>query len=183
MRRVRVSWDGLGALPGVSTFYYGVASPNVSDLVTFFTAIRSLVPSGLTWTIPNTGDELDDATGQLTGTWSGSGGGTVTSNGGSVAYAAGVGVAVNWTTGVIVGRRRVQGRTFLCPLVSSAYSTNGSIAGGNLTTIGSAAAAFVASGVAKGIWHRPRNGSGGQYAAINFFQVPNRVTALRSRRY
>ena len=73
MRRLRVTWNGLGGLPGLSTFYYGVSTPNVSDAVTFFTAIRTLFPTGLSWDIPSSGDEIDDATGQLTGGWVGSG--------------------------------------------------------------------------------------------------------------
>jgi hypothetical protein len=182
MRRLRVAWEGLGGLPGLSTFYYGVATPNVSDAVTFFNAIKALFPSGLQWTIPSSGDEIDDATGQLTGGWVGSGGGSVSATGGSAGYAAGVGTRVRWDTLVIAGGRRVRGSTFLCPLVTGCYDGSGTISTTNLTTFQTAASAFAASGVAKGIWHRPVNGSGGLYAAINTATVPDKVTMLRSRR-
>jgi len=183
MRRLRVEWTGLTGLPGLSTFYYGVASPNVSDCVTFFNALKLLVPNTLSWNIPSSGDEIDDATGAITGAWLGTGGGTVTGTGGTTAYAAGVGVRIQWNTGVIVAGRRVRGSTFIAPMLASTFDSSGTIATASLSAVQSAASAFAASGVAKGIWHRPVGGSGGQYAAINDATVPDRVTALRSRRY
>lgn len=189
MRRLRVTWDGLGGLPGLSTFYYGVASPNVSDAVTFFTAIKALVPAGVTWTIPASGDELDDVTGTLTGAWVGTGGGTVLSTGTLSAYAAGTGLIIKWGTGIVANGRRIQGRTFINPLVSNAFSTTGLVSSASQATVGTAASAFVASGVAKGIWHQPKPAPGGigparpgQYAAINSASVSATVSSLRSRR-
>lgn len=182
MRRCKVEWQGLGGLPGLSTFYFGVASPNVSVLTTFFTTLRPLFPSGLTWNIPQSGDELDDATGALTGGWLGSGGGSVTANGGNTPYAAGVGAAVQWNTGVINNRRRIRGRTFLAPLLASKFDASGTIDSAALTTLQVACSTLAAGGVAFGIWHRPVNGAGGLYAAVNDALVPDRVTSLRSRR-
>lgn len=182
MRRLRVTWDGLGNLPGLSTFYYGPASPNVSDCVAFFTAIKGLFPTGLTWTIPSTGDEIEDSTGALTGTWVGSGGGTVAANGGALAFAAGTGARTIWRTGVIHRGRRVAGSTFLAPITTAQYTASGTVLASAVTTIQAAAAAFVASGVAKGVWSRPVGGAGGLYCAINAAETPGRVTSLRSRR-
>lgn len=182
MRRLRVSWDGLGGLPGLSTFYYGVASPNVSDCVAFFNAIKGLVPNTLTWTIPSSGDELDEATGKLTGSWLGTGGGTVTGTVAGQPYAAGVGARVTWRTGVVHNGRRVQGRTFIAPLTIGSYDTSGTITTSYLTTLQTAAAAYAASGVAKGIWSKGRTDTDGLYAAIMSAEVPDVVTSLRSRR-
>lgn len=182
MRRLRVAWDGFPGAPGLSTFYYGVASPNVSDCVTFFTAIKALFPPGITWTIPSSGDELDDATGTLTGAWAGSGGGQVVSSGSLGAYAAGVGALARWDTLVIHNGRRVQGRTFLAPLLASQYENNGTMASTALATLNAAVAAYAASGVAKGIWSKGNTPGGGLYAAINTGLVVDRVTSLRSRR-
>jgi hypothetical protein len=182
MRRLRVSWDGLGGLPGLSTFYYGVASPNVSDCVAFFTALKAFFPSSLTWTIPSNGDEIDSATGALTGVWTGSGGGTVTANVGTGPYAAGTGLRVRWNTGIIHNGRRVLGSSFLVPAVTSVYSSSGVIVPANQTSIQTAASAFVASGVAKGIWSKGRSLGDGLYCAMSSATVPNAVTSLRSRR-
>ena len=169
-------------MPGLSTFYYGVASPNVSDAVTFFTAIKALFPPGLTWTIPSSGDELDSATGQLTGAWAGTGGGQVASSGSLGAYAAGVGAVGRWDTLTIHNGRRVQGRTFLAPLLASQYENNGTLATTAVTTLNAAVSAYAASGVAKGIWSKGRFPGDGVYASINTGIVVDRVTSLRSRR-
>lgn len=189
MRRLRVTWSGLSGLPGLSTFYYGVASPNVSDCVTFFTTIKNLFPPGLTWDIPSSGDEIDDVTGELTGVWAGTGGGTVTANPSPGAYASGVGARIQWNTLVISSGSRVRGATFLAPLLGSGYDSSGTLENTGLGTIRTAASTFAASGVAKGIWRRPKPAPGGigpdrpgLYAAINSASVPDRVTSLRSRR-
>ena len=183
MRRLRVTWDGLGGLPGLSTFYYGVASPNVSDTVALFNAVKAFVPPGIVWTIPSSGDELDSATGTLTGGWVGTGGATVTATGGGTQYAAGTGAIMNWETGVVHNGRRIKGRTFLCPLVTGAYTASGGISSTYLTPLQTAMNAWVASGVAKGIWSKGRFPGDGVYAAINAGVAPSRTTSLRSRRY
>lgn len=182
MRRLRVAWDGLPGMPGVTTFYYGPASPNVSDCVTFFTAIKALFPPGLTWSIPSSGDEIESTTGALTGAWAGTGGGQVTSSGALGAYAAGVGALARWDTLTIHNGRRVQGRTFLAPLLGSQYENNGTLAGTTVTTLSAAISAFAASGVAKGIWSKGRFPGDGVYASINSGALTDRVTSLRSRR-
>lgn len=182
MRRLRVTWTGLGGLPGLSTFYYGVASPNVSDCVAFFNAIKSQFPTGLVWDIPSSGDELDDATGTLTGGWLGTGGGQVAATGSAASWAAGVGVRVRWDTNVINNGRRVRGGTFLTSCVAPLYDNGGSISTASLAIFQTAASNYAASGVAKGVWSRPTTTSPGLYAAINTATVPDKVTMLRSRR-
>ena len=80
--RVRVEWNGLAGLPGISTFYVGTTDADISELVTFYTAIKGLFPNGLNWTIPSVGDVLDEATGELEGThvFTGAGSGTMIVN-------------------------------------------------------------------------------------------------------
>lgn len=182
MRRLRVEWNGLSGLPGISTFYVGPASPNVSAFVTYFNAVKALFPSALTWNIPSSGDEIDDATGALTGSWVGSGGGSVVATGGVNPYAAGVGYVTSWQTGIIHGGRRVKGRTFMAPTVTGMFDTNGTLTGPNLATAQAAASALAASGVAWGVWSRPTVGRAGLYCAVNAATVADQVTSLRSRR-
>jgi len=183
MRRLRVVWNGLTGLPGVSTFYYGVASPDVSDAVGFFNTIKGLFPTPLSWDIPSSGDEIESTTGVLTGGWTGTGAGNVTATG-ATAYAAGVGARVQWQTDAIVNGRRVRGATFLAPLALLAYDTSGTLTNSEVVTMLAAANTFAASGVAKGIWHRNTpGGSDGVYANMIGATVPDRVTSLRSRRY
>lgn len=182
LNRIRVEWSGLTGLPGISTFYVGSADSDISELVTFFTAIRGLFPSGLSWTIPSDGDQIDDATGALTGTWIGTGGGTVTANAPGLNYAAGVGARVRWLTPAVVGGRRLRGATFLTHLASTNYDAQGTILSAALTTIQTAATALATSGSPFMVWHRPVNGVGGSSVAMNAAIVPDRVAWLRTRK-
>jgi hypothetical protein len=99
---------------------------------------------------------------------------------GAAQHASGVGAYVNWRTATVVGGRRVMGRTFLAPLMNSAYDSSGTIVTGNLTTLQNAADALAAT-TDIGVWHRP-GGTAGVLAAIGTAQVPDQVTSLRTRR-
>lgn len=183
LNRLRVTWNGLGGLPGLTTFYLRSAVTDVSDVKTFFTAIKDNFPSALSWDIPNGGDTIDETTGALTGGWTGTNGGTVAATGGGGAFASGVGARVVWGTGTVVNGRRVRGGTFLVPLLAACYSTSGDLAAIQRGSLQSAANALVTSDTTV-IWHRPpKGGSSGQLIDITSANVPSRVSTLRSRRY
>lgn len=180
--RVRVEWNGLTGLPGISTFYVGTTDADISELVAFFNAIKGLFPSGLTWTVPNTGDVLDVATGELTGTHIFTGAGSVSGTVAAGAHAAGVGCRVRWLTGAVVGGRRMIGTTFLTHLVSTNYDSSGTITTAALGTIQTAATTFATAGSPWQIWHRPVSGSGGSGHAISSATVPDKVGWLSTRK-
>lgn len=180
--RVRVEWNGLTGLPGISTFYVGTTDADISELVAFYTAIKGLWTTGLTWTIPNTGDVLDVASGALTGTHIFTGGGSVVSSGGTGAYAAGVGARVRWLTGAVKNGRRVVGTTFLTHMKTTEFDSSGTINGTTLTTLQTAAAALVASGSPWQVYSRPVNGAGGTAHAFNAATVPDKVAWLTTRK-
>lgn len=182
--RIPVVWSGLPGLPGLSVFYsLGTgSSAAVADLVTFFGAIKAKFPPGLSWTIPSSGDLLIAEDGSLSGSWSGASGSTVSSTGTSATYAAGVGARVSWSSDVIVGRRRLKGRTFLVPLTSDNYQSNGTMNDATVTSFQAAADAVVAGGNLR-IWARPsRGGSDGAIGPVMAAIVPDEVSVLRSRR-
>lgn len=180
--RVRVEWNGLTGMPGISTFYVGTTDADISELVTFFTAIRGLWSSGLTWVVPNVGDVLDVATGELLGTHIFTGGGSVSSNGTAGVYAAGVGARVQWLTADVKNGRRVRGTTFLTHLKSTNFDNTGTIDGTTLSTIQTAASALVASGSPWGVYSRPRPGLAGSFHAWNAATVPDKVAWLTTRK-
>lgn len=182
MERSYVTWTGQSGLPGVSVFYGEVGGSLNSDLKTFFTAIRGGFVNTLSWGIPSSGDLIDDVTGALTGTWSNpAGGGTVTGQT-SGAYAAGVGAYVNWNTGVVVGRRRLMGRTFLTNMSTAMYDAQGTIDAANLASFQAAVTALVATGDLL-VWHRPTGlGGNGESHVVQAGTMPDQVTSLRSRR-
>lgn len=169
---------------GLSTFYWGSSglAGYPSAVLAFFNAIKALVPGGVTWTVPSSGDLIDDATGELHGTWSISGGGAVASTGIST-YASGVGARVVWVTGAIRGGRRVRGSTFIVPLTTAQYDADGTIQSTAAATIKSAADAYLTSvGVNALVWSRPRTGLAGSGVPIASTLVPDKVSWLRGRR-
>jgi len=183
LERIVVEWTGLSGLPGVSVFYGELAGSANADLKTFFTAIQSVFPAGLSWTIPGSGDIIEDSDGGLNGVWINTGGGGTVAASGAAAHAAGVGAYVNWRTGATIGRRRLMGRTFLAPLMNSAYDNSGTIVTGNLSTLQTAATALVTAANTR-IWHRPSSlvAADGSSSVPLSATVPDQVTSLRTRR-
>ena len=180
--RIPVVWSGLTGLPGVSVMYGNPGGSAVADIKAFFNAIKALFPSGLSWAVPVAGDTIDPTTGTLTGGWADAGGGTVSSTGSGI-WAAGTGAYVTWGTTLIVGGRRLKGRTFLCPIFGSAFQSDGTILDAYVVTIQAAADALVAGGDLV-VWHRPSSpgsSDGGSITATSA-QVHDKVTSLRSRR-
>lgn len=182
--KIPVVWDGLPGLPGVSVHYsLGTdATAAVAALVAFFNAGKGNFPTGLSWQVPSSGDTINDANGALSGTWSGASGSTIAANGGTGTYASGVGYRVKWRTAGLAAHKRVVGSTFLVPLLGSLYASNGTIAGGTVTSTQTAANTLVAASVLR-IWHRgPKGASAGASYVIQTAEVPQKVATLRSRR-
>jgi hypothetical protein len=184
LARVRVVWSGSPVTgPGVSTFYFNQAGSGwTASLNTFFTAVASKVPGGVTFTCSSTGDLVDAATGELSGTWTDGTSWTKVSSGTGV-YARGVGTRVRWATNGIRNGRRVRGSTFLVPLVAACYDSDGSIDNTIRNTLTDAAIALVVDNEPDMvIYSRPQGGSPGFASQALNADLPDQVSWLRSRR-
>jgi hypothetical protein len=184
LARVRCTWTGTAVVgPSVSTFYFTESGSGfVAALGTFFTSVRSLVPTGVAFRIESFGDLIDVATGELSGSWS-DGSGTDVSANGAGSFSLGVGARVKWQTAGIRNGRRVTGSTYLVPLVDSAFDSTGTPTSAALTTIGNAAAALVSSATNElAIWSRPHDGLAGASNPVIASSAPDAVSWLRSRR-
>lgn len=191
INRLRVSWSGSPVTgPGLSTFYFDPATGGgaADDVETFFNAIKTAFPNGISWTIPSNGDQIADSTGELTGVWSAPGeGGVVTSSGGAN-WAQGVGMRVRWNTAGIYRGRRVKGTTFLVPLLANAYTSDGTLDNAYVSTVQTAAAAMIAANPGFVVWSRPVPVGPGGPATVgesNFVTSASAVDGiswLRSRR-
>ena len=179
MERNVVVWSNAAGLPGVSVFYGQSGAAANAALKTFFTAVQSLFPAGLTWSIPTTGDTIDSTTGGLLGSWVNVIASPSVVASGAANYAAGCGAFIKWETGAIFGRRRLKGRTFMAPLINSAYDA-GTILNSNLATLQTAASNLVTANVLY-VWHRPGS-SGSGAVAPTAATVPDQVTSLKTRR-
>lgn len=179
--------------PGLMTFYTRNLTNTLPGAVkTFLTSIAAALAPGINCVVPNGGDTIDEATGQLVGTWSSSGGGTVASTG-SGPFTLGSGCRVEWYTGTILDGSRVRGRTYIVPITNGNFGTDGRLLTSPAGTIKSAADALVTAGGGDlVIWRRPRKAStgpsgpisarAGSAAPVTSTAVPTVPTALRSRR-
>jgi hypothetical protein len=167
----------------VSTFYFAEAGSGWgASLNTFFDAIKTFLPLGTSQSYSISGDLIDVATGELSGTWTDGAGWTVTSST-NQPYVGGTGVRVVWATGGINNGRRVRGSTFLCPMNSGHFTADGNISSANAATIATAANAIVsASGHEMHIYSRPAAGRPGMSSAVISASVPVEASWLRTRR-
>lgn len=182
--RMMVEWSGGAGLPGVNVVYNdGTSTDAIADLNTFFAAVDAFIATGITVRTPSSGDNIEDSTGTLIGDWSGASGSTFTGSGGAT-YAAGVGVRLQLNTSGIKNGRRVRGGMFICPLAAGAYDAQGTLDDGDRAAIQSAADALAAAGNLV-VWSRPNpfGSSNGSSHPVTSITVPDRITALRSRRY
>jgi len=177
-----VTWQTGAGGQGLSVFYTQSSDDVTTNLATFFNAIKAIFPAAVSWSIPNTGDLIDSATGTLTGIWVGGTAASITSSG-SGTYAAGTGMFVKWGTGVIRAGRKFQGRTFLCPVLAAVYDNDGTITGTNLTLVGNAATTLAAVGKLR-LWGRPSapGAADGIQSVVSVSSVPDKVTSLKTRR-
>lgn len=116
--RLQTVWSGIEGAPYYSTMYAtsdGLAAgaeASQSAVKTFWDSLLPRIRSGLRYDMDAQVEEIDDATGNLTGAY------PVTPRTGFATNIAEIlpiqtcGL-VQWTTGVIVGRRLLRGRTFI----------------------------------------------------------------------
>lgn len=185
LARVRVPWTGTAVVgPSVSTFYFNDAGTGfTANLVSFFDAIKNRVPPGVTWSVPNSGDIINDATGDLEGVWQGGTAQQVTGTGAAL-YSQGVGFRFVWNTGGVRGGRRVRGSTFICPMDGAMLDATGTLGSAQMATLVTAATSVITDSPNElRIWSKPHTGlSDGTSHAVTSVTVPDAISWLRSRR-
>jgi hypothetical protein len=147
---------------------------------TFFEAVKGQLPSGTTLTYPGSGDVVTIETGIVTGGWSATPPAATVGTGTGV-FSGRTGGVVGWTTGTVVGRRLVRGRTFIVPIVAAAYDSDGTLQNATVAAWLTAAQALATNAAAPLIYHRPVGGSGGIAPQMNGAKVNDRVQVLTSR--
>jgi hypothetical protein len=184
MMRLRVSWTGPGVVgPSVTTFF-GVGAPTTfrGAVVGFLQAQAARLPDDVQLSIPNSGDEINAATGAIEGSWS-SGTAAVVNGTSTAAFAIGTGLRYVWETAGITRGRHVRGSTYLVPVSSALFDTTGRllpavqnsmVADGN-TLLTNAQGTLV-------VWTRPKGFLPGAFNPVIGVAVPENPTSLRSRR-
>lgn len=195
MMRVRINWTGGSLGEGVSTIHFvgsldetATEAKNASDnMFGLFSALVLSIPNTVTLTPDSVVDVVNSNTGEIedqlgitpaTGFTGGAGG----------AYANGVGARYRWRTAGFRNGRRVVGTTFVAPLLSTAYETNGTLASALISTMNGAATTFLAANITDsigaGVWSRPTTvaAADGDFNLTTTASVPDQVAWLTSRR-
>lgn len=188
--RITAQWVGFRGAPGYSNFFFDDALLDEGSVTAaalavrdFFQAARSHIPNGTNINVQATADILDETSGQITSVVDFAQPAVVTGLA-DAQYSAASGAVVNWNTQDYINGRRVRGRTFLVPLSTEAYDTNGDLTGETLTAIRDGANALVTAvlNAPLCVWHRPVNGAGGSAHVVSSATVPDMAAILRSRR-
>jgi hypothetical protein len=155
INRVRVAISGGVIGNAYMNWYFTTnASANLTAISTMVNALKAYIPQATSYTIPNTGDLVDDNDGKLVGAWGT--GSPVTVQGTSVdTYAGQAGALVLWNTSTVVDSHRPKGRSIWVPLTRAVYDTNGKLASAFAGVLTTAANAFLASSTGFVVWHRP----------------------------
>ena len=184
LQRRRIHLTGFAGGPGVNTLFLQEGAAANTALRAFYDSLKAYFPSTLTVSFDNSGDEVDEASGALTGTWSDVAASPVVGTSAAI-YAAQSGCVVEWLTADVAAHRRIVGKTFLVPLVSTAFSTTGNLGSTFYTLVTASALTLVTALVPPNglkVWHRPVAGVGGRAVAVTTYRVPNLAATLRSRR-
>lgn len=182
--RVRIQVTGTGVIgPSVLTLYTAGLGGDLSAAArTWLNAQAAFLPTDVTYQLPSDGDVIDDATGNITGSWTGSVVTPVTGSSGG-AYARGVGYAVKWGTAGVVNSHHVRGRSFIVPCVGSCFTSDGGIDPTTGNTIDTASQAMVTALAGNfRIWSRPAPGRAGSSHAVTSGGVIHNTAWLKTRK-
>lgn len=197
MLRTRIQWTIPGAGTAQTLFHWltiGGNAPVQADFTEawtktnqFRTDIRSLLPSQVTAATVSDVEEINEQSGMLLGVLSG---GTAAAQPGTATstapWAAAVGGVISWSTAGIRKNRRVRGRTFIVPMSSTAFDTDGTLTAGTLTTLNTVSNSLMTGGtnVQLAVWCRPTSKGATDADAFNVMarKVPDMGAILTSRR-
>lgn len=166
---VRSNWSGTSGGPGLTqhAFYVsGGGDPTGTQAQAACNAVRGLwaalapyLPNEVTISVQPVVDQYDELTETLTGSTTVGTTPTPVTGGATGNYLGGVGFKLDWNTGVILGGRRVVGRTYVVPAAAGAFDSDGTLVPATITAIQTAQANFLTAlstgGCNLAVWTRP----------------------------
>lgn len=191
LHRVKAEWSGFSGAPGYSVFHFNASDEAAGSSATdahkavhdFFTAIQLRLPSIVRINVQRTVERIDEASGELVGFEDAPSLATI-SGGMSGGFSSATGACITWVTDGVRNGRRIRGRTFIVPLGSGTYDTDGTLNQLALDNLRTAAAALNDSFAGLVVYSRP-SGPGatdGQFALVQSLRVTDKTAVLRSRR-
>jgi len=187
-------WDQVNMPPGFTVIYSNNGSPSPAPLQSLATALAPYVPPSFTLVVPNSGRLINEVDGKMTGVWS-NGVQTSTVGTGTGTYAPASGGQIKWDTNEFKHGHRVQGLSYMVPLMSAQFTTTGVLLSTFCNTMQAAAAQMIVN-MAQSfvIWSRPvfvKDADGkptdvidrpGSMHKVSTATVPNKSVVLRGRR-
>lgn len=188
LHRILLTWNGFTGGPGVNVWYGNEGTGLVAQLKTLYDAFALYMPTGVSVSYPQSGDVVDEESGELTGSWS-TGAVAPSTGASSGPYTGGAGLCVTWSTDGVVRGRRVRGRTFFVPMGGIVWSGDGTPDNTIVSTLRTSVTNWSAANAGHlVIWSRPvLNAAGGVVApgsrhSIVGGSITDRSALLRSRR-
>lgn len=198
--RVKANWTGFAGAPGYTVLHFRdfgtgegggtevdatQAQQATTKVRTWFNSMAAFFPDDVTITMDPVVDAIEDTTGVLQDSFGVTPGALVKGTS-TTSYAAPIGAVVNWRTSSIRNGRRIRGRSFLVPLISSAFDTTGRLSAASVNDLAAAAATLADSGTTPdlGVYARPSapGAADGQWAVVTSSNVPALGAVLTSRR-
>jgi hypothetical protein len=194
------NWTGFVGSGGYTNLYYLSSVGDATEALAaatksriLFDDMKGFLPNNVNIRLVSDVRLIEDSTGDLRNIFTVVGPASVQGIAGVGGYPAPVGGCIDWLTGVVHGKHLMVGRTFFVPLYGGAYEDNGSLTGGAVVGLGSAAEAMrTAAGPTFGVWGRPRKATttpppgrpalGGMWQPAISSRVPDKAVVLRSRR-
>jgi hypothetical protein len=183
--------------PGINRYCVQAGAPGswtntnlnavAAAIAAIYSAHSTSLPTGCVYSVQNTMQEVDEASGQIIAVHNIPTVSVVTGTGAGT-WVAGTGVRMYWHTNTVINRRMVRGATFITPLPTSFMTGTGTLSVPSQTSFAGTGQTYIAAIVAAAclpvVWHRPAKltHTGGLAAAIINCSVGPQVGSLRSRR-
>jgi len=192
MDKVQAVWGGWPGAPGYSNFYFlgdsiGADLNAITGAVrAFFASFTLGLPTPISIQVSPVVQQIDPVTGFLQTEKTASVTPAVIAGAGGANFSSPVGACVVWRTSATHAGHLIKGKTFIVPMATGAYDTDGTLLASRLAelrTAGSTLAAFTNSaGSGLGVWTRPISHAGGGIADVSSATVNDRSAILRTRR-
>ncbi len=190
--RVTTTLTGFSGAPGYWRHYFkdvsGLVGPAMPQLCVdrvrdAVVAAGALFATSVTYNVSGLVDEIDEATGQITGQQSVTARTQIGAGAGNLGPIV-VGLVAQYNTDDFVNGRRIRGRSFLNP-IRSAYTINSAPQATELALAQAFASKMDDPGattVRFGVYTRPKGAQAGAWHDVTTTNIPQKWTVLRSRR-
>lgn len=188
--RVTTEWTGFQGAPGYTNFFFttdpGGGDPQsaIDQTAEFWDTVKGLVPAAATFNVQAEVTAIDEATGQAEAFLPPVNDPPVIEATGQGSYTAPAGALIHWNTNGVRNGRRVRGRTFLVPMITSRADDDGTLDSQALNLLNAGIDVMVGDGFDSTfcVWARPGAAGAGQVWPVTSGHAPDRISVLRSRR-